>query len=352
MKTKLTEIKSKSGFGLARHSFGRLLCLGAVILICSSASAQNLFVSGSDANGGKIFKFTWDGVQSIFASGLDDPHALAFDGAGNLFVAVNGGIIYKYQPNGVRSTFASGLDYTHALAFDSADNLFVANFSGGVPHMGTGTVYKFTPDGTQSTFASGLSNPTALTFDGAANLFVADIGSASPTIYKFTPAGVRTTFATNLGPDLTSVACDSASNLFVAVYVTGVVRHGHGDGYIAKFTPDGVRSTFASRLNGPLALTFDNVGNLFVEDAEGIDSTETKYYPGAIYKYTPNGHQTTFAPRVRHRDLSRLALIPIQQEQVRTQCHEVSVLVEIRRCFDRARPPDAPEGTFNRRKPT
>ena len=146
MKTKLTEIKSKSAFGLARHSFGRLLCLGAVILICSSASAQNLFVSGSDANGGKIFKFTWDGVQSIFASGLDDPQGLAFDGAGNLFVAVNGGSIYKYQPNGVRSTFASGLDYTSCSGLDSADNLFVADFSGGVPHMGTGTVYKFTPE--------------------------------------------------------------------------------------------------------------------------------------------------------------------------------------------------------------
>ena len=66
--------------------FSRLACFGAVILICSGASAQSLFVSGQDAHGGKIFKFTWDGKQSIFASGLYRPSDLTFDSAGNLFV--------------------------------------------------------------------------------------------------------------------------------------------------------------------------------------------------------------------------------------------------------------------------
>ena len=55
-------------------------------MICSSAFAQNLFVSGTDARGGEIYKFSWDGRQSIFASGLADPGDLAFDSVGNLFV--------------------------------------------------------------------------------------------------------------------------------------------------------------------------------------------------------------------------------------------------------------------------
>jgi hypothetical protein len=50
-------------------------------------------------------------VQSIFASGLTVPGDVAFDGAGNLFVADNAnsniqGSIYKYAPNGSRVTFA------------------------------------------------------------------------------------------------------------------------------------------------------------------------------------------------------------------------------------------------------
>src|SRR5262245_48631210 len=86
MKTKLTETKSKAALRIAGRLFSRLACVGAVILICSSASAQSLFVSGRDAHGGEIFKFTWDGRQSIFASGLYKPWDMAFDSAGNLYV--------------------------------------------------------------------------------------------------------------------------------------------------------------------------------------------------------------------------------------------------------------------------
>jgi hypothetical protein len=47
MKTKLTESKFKYGRGVSGQLFSRITYLGAVILIWSSASAQNLFVSGN-----------------------------------------------------------------------------------------------------------------------------------------------------------------------------------------------------------------------------------------------------------------------------------------------------------------
>ena len=70
MKNKQTETKLKSVPGLARHSFGSLLCLGAVILICSSALAQNLFVS-SDAAGNKALKS--EAFLDKFATFGDEP---------------------------------------------------------------------------------------------------------------------------------------------------------------------------------------------------------------------------------------------------------------------------------------
>src|SRR5437870_12818041 len=97
MKNKQTEANLKPALGLPCHLLSRVLCLGALILICSSAPAQNLFVSGSDAGGGKIFKFTWDGVQSTFASGLMGPSELAFDSAGNLFVADDSSTVINYS---------------------------------------------------------------------------------------------------------------------------------------------------------------------------------------------------------------------------------------------------------------
>jgi hypothetical protein len=56
---------------------------------------------------------------------LAGPIGLAFDGAGNLFVADYGSdgsgvidsMIYKFKPTGVRSTFVSGLALNDSFSF-------------------------------------------------------------------------------------------------------------------------------------------------------------------------------------------------------------------------------------------
>src|SRR5439155_24317694 len=136
MKAKLTEAKFRSTLGRVGQFFS-MVALGAAILTCSSASAQNLFASGRDAGGGEIFQFTWDGGQSIFASGLYKPWDMAFDSAGNLFfvdyeILGDGpsgeAAIYKITPNGTLTIFASRLSYPSDLVVDKAGNLFVADY--------------------------------------------------------------------------------------------------------------------------------------------------------------------------------------------------------------------------------
>jgi sugar lactone lactonase YvrE len=270
MKNKVTETKFHAALGIAGHLSSRALCLGAVILVCASASAQNLFMSdgysGIDHDLGNIFKIAPDGVRSTFASGLDGPAGLAFDAAGNLFVASFLGNIYKFTPDGGRTTFASGLNAA-GLAFDAAGNLFVAD---------SGNIYKFTPDGGRSTFASGLNYPFDVAFDSAGNLFVTDSGN----IYKFTPDGGRSTFASGLNYPF-DLAFDSAGNLFVTESGSG------SGGHVYKYTWDGVRTTFAV-LGAPEGLAFDSAGNLFVVDGD----TEE------IFKFTPAGVRSTFAQSV------------------------------------------------------
>jgi sugar lactone lactonase YvrE len=282
--------------------FRRLASCAALILICSSAPAQNLFVSAAELNssgfavGGKIDEITPEGVQSTFASGLDALGRLAFDSAGNLFVgdfndgSPGSGSILKFTPDGIRSTFALGLNGPYGLAFDKAGNLFVADYGG--------NILKFSPDGIRSTFALGLNRPYGLSFDQAGNLFVAD-GSA---IYKYTPEGVRSTFASGLFDPL-ALAFDSRGNLFVA--------DGGYDGYdwppvlgaaLYKFTPSGLRSTVAWEgdyvwKNGvgrfvwgpnpviPGSLAIDSTDNLFVADS----------LSGNVLKFTPSGVRSVFA---------------------------------------------------------
>src|SRR6266487_539693 len=281
MKKKLTKTKFKSAVGAAGHLFSRIVCLGAVSLICSSALAQNLFVADSGGSG-NIYEFTPAGVRSIFASGLSYPSGLIFDSAGNLFAAVNG-TIYKFTPAGVRTTFAVGFNLPK-LAFDRGGNLFVSD-------LGTGAIFKFGPNGTKSTFASGLNTTTGLACDSAGNLFVSEYGSGVkggtlngvPVIYKFTPDGARTTFASSseLNAPL-ALAFDSAGDLFVSDdTVTDSTELQTFPGGIYRFSPGGARSTFAPGFT-PFALAFDSAGNLFV-------STD------AIYKFTPGGVRSTFA---------------------------------------------------------
>ena len=154
-------------------------------------------------SGNTIEKFTPGGVGSVFAStGVNGPVGLAFDAAGNLYVANNiGNTIEKFTPGGVGSVFASmGVNHPYGLAFDLAGNLYVANNPGTGPLPGDdNTIEKFTPGGVGSVFANfgpGINDgPTGLVFDSVGNLYV-NINDHS-LIEKFTPDGVGSDFATN-----------------------------------------------------------------------------------------------------------------------------------------------------------
>jgi len=210
----------------------------AAVLVPDRARAAAGDLYEADFSSNTIFKFTPAGTKSTFASGLNSPYGLAFDGSGNLFEAdYNSGTIFKFTPDGTKSTFASGLNTPIGLAFDSSGNLFVAD-------QGSNTIFKFTPAGTKSTFASGLSGPVGLAFDSSGNLFEADYNSG--TIFKFTPDGTKSTFTSGLN-NPAGLAFDSSGNLFVA---------DQGSGTIFTFTPAGTKSTFASGLNAPSGLAF------------------------------------------------------------------------------------------------
>jgi hypothetical protein len=68
--------------------------------------------------------------------------------------------------------------HANALAFDAAGNLYVADPS-------RHSVFKYTPDGTKSSFATELKYPLGLCFDGEGNLFVSD-GALTEASFLFT----------------------------------------------------------------------------------------------------------------------------------------------------------------------
>jgi hypothetical protein len=89
-------------------------CAGAVMLMASGASAQNLLVANYTT--GDIYEYTPGGTQSTFTS-INDPSKLAFNSAGDLFVSSGLGAIYEVAPGGTQTTFATASGSLSGLAF-------------------------------------------------------------------------------------------------------------------------------------------------------------------------------------------------------------------------------------------
>ncbi len=259
-----------------------MMCAG-LFLLRPASSAQNLFVADYDGFNG-IYQITPGASQSIFSPVSAGSFILAFNSAGNLFVAdADNGEIYEFtnqngslNPNS--GVFVSGLHSPYGLAFNAEGNLFEADF-------GSDDIYVFTNyNGTlmanPTLFATnGLNGPIGLAFDNAGDLFEADYNSGK--IYEFTNyngilASNLNVFASGLSSPA-ALAFDNASNLYVANDVT--------TGSITKITPAGSKSTFSpGALIEPWGLAFNSAGNLFVAN-QGAST---------IVEITPGGTQSNF----------------------------------------------------------
>ncbi|OYW70799.1 MAG: hypothetical protein B7Z37_29600 [Verrucomicrobia bacterium 12-59-8] len=229
-------------------------------------SAGNLFVANFGAN--TVSKFAPGATTpSATLAGLNGPISLGFDSSGNLFVGNSDGTLSKVAPGATTPSATLPGSGSNDLAFDSADNLFVANSN-------YNSVIKFAPGATTpSAILTGgyfaLGSPSSLACDSSGYLFVAIRGDN--TVKTFAP-GATTPFTTLTGLHWPGdLVFDSSGNLFVANF---------GAGTVSKFAPGATTpSATLTGLSWPTDLVFDSSGNLFVLNASG--STVSKFAPGA-----------------------------------------------------------------------
>jgi sugar lactone lactonase YvrE len=304
-------------------------------------AAGNLFIVELDAEG-RVRKVSPDGIITTVAGGgkpaegigdggpataavLKTPHQLAFDGAGNLYIAEfkDGHRVRKVSPEGLITTVAgtgkagfSGeggpakearLDHPFQVVVDAAGNLFIAD-------AGNGRVRKVSPEGIITTVAGGgepadgvgdggpataaqLYFPEGLAIDLSGNLYIAEYGDpqiedSGHRVRKVSPDGIITTVVGNgkagfsgdggkatealvNGP--IALAVDTAGNLFISDWGNYRVRKVSPEGIITTvagsdkktFSGEGGPATEAG-LRGPAGLAVDAAGNLFIPDSGGF----------------------------------------------------------------------------------
>jgi uncharacterized protein (TIGR03437 family) len=289
----------------------------------------------ADTRNNKIRKVTPDGNISTIAgtgsyivsgdggpalaAGLDQPQAVAVDGAGNVYIAT-GNQVRMVDSSGnintvVNSTGAAGftgdgasaadaeLSNPLGLAVDSANNLYIADtnnhrirkVSGGniSTIVGAGPSYpssngSFGGDGGPASLAN-LSFPYDVAFDGSGNMFIADtvnnrirrVDGKSGNISTLAGSAAAGGYSGDLGPATSAllnapigVAADSAGNIFFTDGNNNVVRVVDGFGTISTiagnhtlgFSGDG-GSAITAELDFPWGIATNASGNVWVVDA-------------------------------------------------------------------------------------
>jgi sugar lactone lactonase YvrE len=226
--------------------------------------AGTFFVANSGDN--TVAKVTPDGTVTTFATGFNQPSDVKLDAAGNVFVSNTGdNSIIRVSAAGVKEVFARGIANTPTgLAYDSAGNLYIANSDG--------TLRQKSVQNEVSILATGLSSAQGLAVDGTGAVLVANAGSGSVTKHVGT---TKTTFATGLSSPY-GVAIEPAGS----VYVTE-----RGFNRISRFDSNGVSlGPLLSPVSSPAELSIDATGKIFVRNTDSIGVIEA----GIARTFVPN----------------------------------------------------------------
>jgi len=211
------------------------------------------------------------GSPLAYGSGFSSPLAVCTDAAGNVYVADYGNNAIKKIPvgGGTPVTLGSGFSGPNGVAIDAAGNVYVGD------RNNNAVKEILAAGGTTVTVAGGFNSPGAVAVDALGNIYVVDSGNNS---IKMIPAGGGAPVSIGTGfSNPTALAVDASGNLFIAD--TGNART------VEIPAGGGSQVVIATALAGTFGVAVDQFGAVYMSTISG-----------ATYKLRPSGGYYLSAP--------------------------------------------------------
>ncbi|MBB5062840.1 NHL repeat-containing protein [Granulicella mallensis] len=258
------------------------------------ASVSNLLALATNASPFQPFVSAANDLSlaiNYTGGGLNQPDAVAIDGAGNAWVAndIQNASVTKISSagaflSGANGYTGGGLDAPDGITIDDSGNAWVANFtSGTVTELSNaGAILS----GTNGYFGGGLNEPLAIAIDGAGNAWATNLVGSSVT--KLSSAGVVLSGPSGYtGGGLSEpfgLAIDGAGNAWAANFDGSSVTKLSNTGAALS----GANGYTGGGLNGPFGIAIDGVGNVWT--ANGFGNSMTKLSNAGVALSGPGGY--------------------------------------------------------------
>ncbi len=198
-------------------------------------------------------------LTTLISTGLNQPEAVAVDGAGNVYIAdTKDNAIKEWMvSNGTLSTLVSGLNGPLGVTLDGAGNVYISDSANHAFKQWTTVSHAVT-----TLISVGLSYPYGVAVDGAGDAYIADFGDST---LKRWP--ILTTVVTNLD-EPRGLSIDVAGNVYIADTFNNAIKE-------YTFADQTVTTLVSSGLNSPFGVAVDGSGNVYIADT--FDSAIKKW---------------------------------------------------------------------------